>query len=114
LLNPVVKFSVPTVADGRVMVGTSNAMVVYGPPVPPTSGPQAPGNLSAVAISFQNVNLIWQDNSNNEDQFLIERSPDGSSGWTQIGTASANRSEPSAFDSRSLPKRTSVVAPTVL
>jgi fibronectin type 3 domain-containing protein len=90
LLSPVVKFSVPTVADGRVMVGTSNALVVYGPPVPPTSGPAAPGNLSAAAINFQNVNLTWQDNSNNEDQFLIERSPDGSTGWTQIGTASAN------------------------
>jgi fibronectin type 3 domain-containing protein len=89
-LNPVVKFTVPTVADGRVMIGTANAMVVYGPPVPPTSGPAAPGNLTAAAVNFQNVNLAWQDNSNNEDQFLIERSLDGSSGWTQIGTASAN------------------------
>ena len=47
------KFSVPTVADGRVFVGTSNALLIYGPPVPPTSPPTAPSNLVASARPFR-------------------------------------------------------------
>ncbi|HZL35467.1 MAG TPA: PA14 domain-containing protein [Tepidisphaeraceae bacterium] len=89
-LNPATKFSVPTVADGRVMVGTLNALVVYGPPTPATSAPAAPSLLTGAAPNYNNVTLTWQDNSNNESEFLVERSPDGQTNWTQIGTASAN------------------------
>jgi alpha-tubulin suppressor-like RCC1 family protein len=37
----------------------------------------APSNLTATAVSSTKVNLYWQDNSNNEDGFEIERSTDG-------------------------------------
>jgi alpha-tubulin suppressor-like RCC1 family protein len=37
----------------------------------------APSNLSATAVSFYQIDLSWQDNSNNEDGFEIERSTDG-------------------------------------
>ncbi|MGA2497764.1 MAG: PA14 domain-containing protein, partial [Tepidisphaeraceae bacterium] len=89
-LGAATKFSVPTVADGIVMVGTLNSLVVFGPPVAPTSAPAAPSNLTATSPNYQTVNLSWNDNSNNEDEFLIERSPNGSTGWTQIGASSAN------------------------
>jgi PKD repeat protein len=36
------------------------------------------------------VLLSWADNSSNETGFKIERSPDGSTGWTQIATTGAN------------------------
>jgi YVTN family beta-propeller protein len=32
------------------------------------------------------VDLIWTDNSSDESAFRIERSPDGSSGWTEIAS----------------------------
>jgi fibronectin type 3 domain-containing protein len=88
-LGSVVKFTVPTVADGLVMCGTADHIVVYGPPVPPQSAPADPSNAQANAIAFNHVVVTWTDLSNNEDSFLIERSTDNST-WTQVGTAGAN------------------------
>ncbi|MDB5173535.1 MAG: hypothetical protein JWN51_2308, partial [Phycisphaerales bacterium] len=86
----VTKFSVPTIADGLVMMGTLNQFIVFGPPITPTAGPAAPTGLTAAAPNFQTVNLTWVDNSNNEDQFNIERSPAGQNTWAQVGIASSN------------------------
>jgi len=52
--------------------------------------PNAPSGLSATAASSTQINLSWTDNSSNESGFKIERSPDGSSGWTQIAEVGAN------------------------
>ena len=71
-----VKFTVPTVADGRIYVGTSNSLVTYGQPVPPTSAPPAPTGLT-VAPAGPGIMLTWTDNANNEDGFRIEQSSDG-------------------------------------
>ena len=95
-LGSVVKFAVPTVADGQVFVGTANQLVVYGPPVPVTSPPTAPSTLNLTAIAFNRVDLTWTDLSSNEDSFLIERSTDQLN-WTQIGTAGANQTTYSDF-----------------
>lgn len=57
----------------------------------PASGavPTAPSNLRSTQTTANSVTLAWNDNSNNETGFLIERqNSDGS--WTQIGTAGAN------------------------
>jgi hypothetical protein len=43
------------------------------PPPPPPPPPQAPGNLTASAMSFTQVELSWSDNSNDEGGFQIER-----------------------------------------
>jgi chitodextrinase/predicted phosphodiesterase len=52
--------------------------------------PAAPDNLSASAISSSKIDLSWTDNSDNETSFKVERSPDGASGWVEIGTANTN------------------------
>lgn len=49
----------------------------------------APGNLQASPISSTRIDLSWQDNSDDESQFRIERSPDGLSGWQEIGSVPA-------------------------
>ena len=40
------------------------------------AAPAAPGGLTATAASGSQINLAWTDNSTNEINFLIERSPD--------------------------------------
>ena len=46
----------------------------------------APTNLAATAASPSQLDLTWQDNSADETEFHVERSPDGSTGWTEIST----------------------------
>ena len=42
-----------------------------------TVKPNAPSNLSAVALSASQIQLTWSDNSNNETAFKLYRSLDG-------------------------------------
>jgi M6 family metalloprotease-like protein len=56
----------------------------------PVCLPQAPNNLTATAVSQTRIDLAWTDNSSNEDGFKIERSPDGSTGWSEIASVSAS------------------------
>jgi hypothetical protein len=62
------------------------------------SPPAAPSGLDATASSSSQINLVWVDNSATEDGFKIERSPNGTSGWTQIGTSGPNVSSFSDSD----------------
>ena len=50
----------------------------------------APSNLNASALSQTQIKLTWNDNSSDETGFKIERSLDGSTGWSQIGVTLAN------------------------
>jgi hypothetical protein len=65
--------------DITILGGTQNA-----PPAAPTSL-----TFSQRATAVAGVNLSWQDNSNNEDGFIIERSTDGAN-YTRIDTVAAN------------------------
>jgi C1A family cysteine protease len=51
-------------------------------------GPIAPDQIEVVAISGSEVEVSWQDNSNNEDGFSIERW--NGSDWDEIDTVSAD------------------------
>jgi alpha-tubulin suppressor-like RCC1 family protein len=48
----------------------------------------APSGLIATAISYTQINLSWQDNSNNEDGFEMYRSRFSAAGYTLLGTVS--------------------------
>jgi len=64
--------------SGRLSLGTTSSIP-----------PKAPSSLTATPISKTQIDLSWTDNSGNEDGFKIERSPNGTSGWTQIASVGA-------------------------
>jgi len=56
------------------------------------AAPNAPTNLQAEAVSSTEVVLLWQDNSNNETEFLVEGRTASETSFTPIGsTGGANR-----------------------
>ncbi|MDQ3665648.1 MAG: fibronectin type III domain-containing protein, partial [Acidobacteriota bacterium] len=57
----------------------------------PPSAPAAPSGLTASAASSTQINLVWVDNSTNEDGFRIERCQGaGCATFTEIATVGAN------------------------
>lgn len=58
------------------------------------STPVAPSDLVATAISNAQVDLTWRDNSNAEDQYVIQRCPGvcthATAGWVTVGNAPAD------------------------
>ncbi len=53
------------------------------------NSPAPPSNLSVTALSQNNIALTWQDNSNNETGFRIERKTGTSGSFSQIATTGA-------------------------
>ncbi len=83
-LGTSIKFAVPTVAAGRVYVGTSNSLLIYGEFSPPND----PTNLAGARLSTSRIRLTWTRNSSNDTGFTIERSTDGMA-FSPVGTAVA-------------------------
>ncbi|MBC7348495.1 MAG: SBBP repeat-containing protein [Candidatus Aminicenantes bacterium] len=52
--------------------------------------PASPANLRQTAVTVNSVSLAWDDRSNNEDGFKIERKTGASGTWSQIATVGAN------------------------
>jgi PKD repeat protein len=84
--NPGSYTAVLTVTDNLGATGTASV------PINVTPDPNvinAPGNLTGRG-SKGSATLSWQDNSNNESGFYIERAPSGSSIFVRVGTTPAN------------------------
>jgi FtsP/CotA-like multicopper oxidase with cupredoxin domain len=73
-------------ADATVSPPYSEYYALGGPPQTP---PNDPSNLSATTVSSSGINLAWTDNSNDESEFEIERSPSGGS-FANVGSVGAN------------------------
>ncbi|MDZ7364066.1 MAG: fibronectin type III domain-containing protein [candidate division KSB1 bacterium] len=52
--------------------------------------PEAPGNLTATAVSQTQINLTWTDHANNEAGFRIERKLSSAATYTEFDTVGAN------------------------
>jgi hypothetical protein len=74
-------------ATGTNSDGTFEAEKSIGVTTTPTV--IAPSNVVAVAVTASNIDLEWDDNSDNEQGFLIEYSTDGSN-FEEAGSTSAN------------------------
>lgn len=70
----------------------------------PGTAPIAPGNILATAVSYNKVNLTWNDNSNNETGFEIYRATGLNNPYTIIGTTVSNAT--SYTDSALVPQTT--------
>ena len=52
--------------------------------------PASPSQLAATALSTTQIRLNWQDNSINEDGFVVERTLYATNMWQSVGTLSPN------------------------
>ena len=59
-------------------------VLTRAPPLTP------PTELTATLVSYNGVDLAWEDNSEGETGFRVQRRVEGSDGWVEIGTAAAN------------------------
>ena len=50
--------------------------------------PSAPTGLTAAVVSGGQINLTWTDHSTAASYYYVEQSPNGSTGWTQVGSVS--------------------------
>ena len=95
--NKVYAFRLPTGTPTPTPTATATATATPTPtpapsPTPtatPCSTPIAPSNLTATAVSSSRINLAWQDNSNNESGFRIDRSTDNVT-FISLGVVGAN------------------------
>lgn len=74
----------------RIFFHKGQRIINYYKPTGTTpSAPAAPSNLTATPVN--SIRLDWQDNSNNEDGFIIETTQDTLSGnWTLVDTVTAD------------------------
>ena len=79
------------VRGGDTASGRAGAYILTPSLVSAPTAPLAPTNLAASGVSRTQLVLNWTDKSNNETNFLIERSVGtGNTNFTQIATVGAN------------------------
>lgn len=81
-LTPATTYAFVVIATYR---GTESAAGNVAQAITPTAGPQG---LVAHAVTSTRIDLTWND-VNSEQGLVIERSADGASGWSTVGTSPA-------------------------
>jgi hypothetical protein len=56
----------------------------------PNVAPSAPTNVQLSRLDNGDLLMSWQDNADNEDSYIVERSDDNGLTWVQVATAPAN------------------------
>lgn len=83
----------PEAGEYRIAVvrnqGTNLLDVLMDSIPEPESAPIAPSGLTVSNPTDDTLDITWVDNSNNEDGFQLERSLDGTTGWTIVTTTAA-------------------------
>jgi chitodextrinase len=72
--------------DGAGNASTASASACVTTQTPASTTPAPPSNLAAMVVTPTYITLNWQDNSNNETGFQIERAPADSGPWSVVGT----------------------------
>jgi len=73
----------------RVRANNAAGSSAYNGTAAATTRPAAPAGLAATAVSASQINLSWSDVVG-DTGYVIERSPSGAGGWTQVGTTATN------------------------
>src|SRR5262249_53210153 len=85
-----VKFTNPTITNGRVLVGNASTFSVYGLFATHVAVPASPVNLMGTGISDTQIRLTWNNAiPNTATGIKIERSLDGTA-FTQIAIVGRN------------------------
>jgi large repetitive protein len=83
-------FSWRTPSTGTSYVAVPSSAFSDAPVPPGGTAPAAPRHLFATTVSYNRIDLSWEDNSTNETAFEIYRSTNPTAGFVTIGTAPAN------------------------
>jgi len=83
-------YAVRTMNWGGTYVGMRHYAVTVAQLAPPTVPLAAPSDLAAAAAGAGLIDLTWTDNSADETAFHVERSPDGTTAWTEVATVLAD------------------------
>jgi subtilase family serine protease len=82
-------YTAPSTGTGSATIQASAGSVTGAATLTYGQVPAAPTNLTARAISKNQINLTWTESSTNQTGFVIQRAPSGSNKWTTIATVGA-------------------------